>query len=117
MAKKKENIIYSRLEYDNALRIKKNILKIEADLLETMQAMEEYKLLRKKEYMSKVKLKNTLKETKASIGKLLDTVPKTPGIKKMKKENIEKQKFVEEKHDFSIEAQLKDIRKRLQELS
>ena len=116
MVKKRSNVIYSQLSYENAYAIKKNMLQTQADLLNILKTMEEYKLLRKKEFMFKIKMKNSLGEAKDSISKLISSVPQTDGIKIAKKENIKKQKEIEQETNFSVEAQLQDIKRRLQEL-
>jgi predicted nuclease with TOPRIM domain len=117
--KKKENPIYSKLNYQNAHNIKVDVLEIQAHLLKTIKSMQFYQELRKKEYMLKIKLRNELKETKNLFKDLLETIPETKGIKEKRKELTKKheEKPKDEKKSISVEAQLQDIRKRLQELA
>ncbi|MEA3329190.1 MAG: hypothetical protein U9Q06_00410 [Nanoarchaeota archaeon] len=122
MAKKNQKSnsspIYSKLNYKSAYAIKKNILELQADLLQTAQAINHFKLLRKKEYILKVKLKNTLKETGQAFTQLINSVPQTTGIKKTRRERSQEHENPKNNtKELNIEAQLQDIKHRLQQLA
>lgn len=123
---KQADIIFSKIDYDVAKKIKKDVLELQKSLLNTLQNIENYKELRKKESMCKLKLRNTLKETNKNIQKILSHTPKTQGIEIAKKQNkIEvkraepkiREKIREIKQQSAIEAKLEDIQRRLQALS
>ncbi|MAG07514.1 hypothetical protein CMI46_01740 [Candidatus Pacearchaeota archaeon] len=117
MAKKSDSPIYSKLSYENAYAIKKNMLQMQADILNIVKTIEEYKIIRKREFMLKVKLKSHFKETKTALNKLIKSVPQTEGLKEIKKENLKKHKEIEKTHHITIESQLMDIKQRLHELA
>jgi hypothetical protein len=114
---KKENPIYSKIEYENAYRIKVNILKLQESLLNVYQSMDDYKTLRKKEMILKLKLRSEITETKKLLIQLTSSMPQTPGIKKIRKEIIKENEEIPKQNNMSIETQLEEIKRRLQELA
>ena len=114
-----ENPIYSKIDYPNAISARRNLLESQANLLRSLQHLENYKDLRKKEIVWKIKLKNNVKEVKESVSKILKHVPKTSGVKQIETEFREKQKKKKKESPvkMSVEAELSDIQRRLQELS
>ena len=125
-----EHPIYSRIDYEDAMQAKKNMLRSQMNLLNIIKKLEEYKRLRKQELMLKLKLKNDLGEVKAKINKILDSAPKTEMTKNMPKQieprashitQIRKEHEQENSHELEprkigIEAQLNEIRERLEKL-
>ncbi len=117
-----ENPIYSKIEYQDALFAKKHILETQINLLNTMNSLDNYKDLRKRELLLKLKLKNNLKNIKEHISKLNEHLPQT---KEMKKHiSVKKIKTYESKENrkhseraSSIEYELEDIQRKLRELS
>ena len=108
------SIIYSKIEYDNAIDARRNLLESQASLLRGLQHLDNYKGLRKKEILLKIKLKKFVKEVKENVKEILKNVPKTEGIK----ERMKEKKEGEESHVvLSIEAELEDIQNKLRELS
>ncbi|MFA6022939.1 MAG: hypothetical protein WC781_02520 [Candidatus Pacearchaeota archaeon] len=110
-----DNSIYSKIEYGDAIVAKREILEMQRNLLNTMQKIESYKELRKKELMLKLKLKNNLKEIRERFIKINNHVPQTKGIKKPKIIHA-KMREKEVKRNLSIEEQLLDIQQKLSEL-
>lgn len=105
--------IYSKIEYEYAISAKRNLLESQAGLLRSLQKIENYKHLRKREIMLKIKLKKNMKEIKENIKEILKNAPKTEGVKEhIKKINEEDSHTV-----FSIESELEDIQRKLMELS
>ena len=107
--------IYSKLDYEDTLLIKKNILAMQINFLNLMQSIEHYKLLRKKEILQKIKLRKILKETKQNFDDIVRSVPHTEGIK-LAREQAKLERKSPDKAQQKIELELKEIRERLQEL-
>lgn len=107
--------VYSRLEYQDVVSGKKNILETEQSFLNILNNINNYKALRKKEIVLKIKLRNDLKHIKDSFTKISNHVPQTKGIKHIKA--MPKKREKEVKRNSSIDEQLMDIKKRLSELN
>lgn len=106
--------IYSKVEYQDALAAKKAILATQINLLNIIQKVENYKELRKKELILKLKLKNNLRNIKENFTKINNHVPQTKGIKHIKLEPRKREKEV--KRNASVQQELLDIKRRLSEL-
>jgi len=65
-----------KLGYEEALNAKKQILSAELNLLQTAKRVRNYKILRKKELTTKIKLKTGLKALKTKLNALKLTFPK-----------------------------------------
>ena len=122
---KPANPIFSKIDYPVAKEIKKDILELQINLLNTLQNINNYKELRKKEHMYKLKLKNNLKTVNQNIRKIMLSVPKTEGIGIAKQQNkieIKKEtpriieKIKNAKQQSAIELKLENIQRILQEL-
>lgn len=118
---KNENLIHVKLEYEEALQSKKEILSSEMNLIKIMKVMKHYRFLRLKELKTKLKLRQKIKEMVADIKKIKTTLPKLkiPEIlqkdkttKKLEKLEIKKEPY----YDKSLESQLKDIQRKLNAL-
>jgi len=115
---KPEGAIYSRLSFEDAYETKRNILEMEAALLAMMQNIEAYKDLRRRELMWKIKLRNNYKQIEERIKDILKEVPKTEGIKQIEEEHKErKKKGLSTSIGMSIESELMDIQKKLEEMN
>jgi hypothetical protein len=116
--------LHIRLEQPEAISIKKNLLYLEKDLLETAKRIRNYNSLRKQEFVVKTKLKkdfDILNQLMASIENELpkeETAPLLKENRELKKqtEKIEVKKQVLkktiEKKD-SIEEQINEIKAKL----
>ena len=134
---KSENLIHVRLEANEALESKRDILALEMALIKVAQAIKRYKLLRSKELELKTQLHVKIKNTKADMRKLKTLLPtfKIPKIleeKEKKKHpktssfpkntNVKTKKTIstktkkEKKPTDNLEAQLKDIQNKLNKL-
>jgi len=115
-----ENLIHVKLEYDEALQSKKDVLSSELGLLQIVKAIKKHRLLRSDELKTKEKLYGKIKELKTNIGKLQQILPKlkVPAILKEHEETEKEDEFQIEKraHDDSLEAQLQEIQERLREI-
>ena len=118
----KENIIHIKLEYQEALEAKKDILFSEMNLLKIAKKIQKYKELRKEELDLKLNILKKIKETKTEIRKLQRTLPKLeiPEILKKSQENFETKEIgekVREKQDEdNLEYELKEIQNKLASL-
>jgi predicted nuclease with TOPRIM domain len=117
MAGKNSDVLYSQIDYESALSGKKDVLEIERSFLNVMQKIENYQNLRKREFVIKLKLKNTLKEAKDKIVNITESLPHPHGTKAIKMNNIETEKKFKESKKSKIEQDLMEIQSKLEELS
>ena len=111
-----ENLLHIRLDQDELIKSKKEILSTEADLIRILQTLKKYQLLRTKELILKTRLLKKLKETKTEIKKLEEILPK-PKIPRILREiDNEKEKLNLNPKKDNLEFQLEEIQKRLREL-
>ncbi|GBE19844.1 hypothetical protein BMS3Abin17_00574 [archaeon BMS3Abin17] len=120
----KENLIHIRLEYDEAIQAKRDIISSEMELLRIAKIIRKYHSLRLEELSIKIKLQKLIKMLKSELGKLQTTLPKIkiPGILRKDEGGIEevkrKIKETEEvRQDGDIDAQLRDIQRKLSAIS
>jgi hypothetical protein len=135
--KKNDGLVHVRLEYDDAVASKKELLSTEISLIKIAQAIRKYKLFRDRELDLKEDVLNKIKDTKSSMRKLKVALPelKIPKIlqKKAEKHEIASREMEEyskriketkekieirkkEKHEDSLEFQLREIQSRLNQL-
>ncbi len=101
-----------KLDYEEALSAKKQLLSMELNLLQTEKRVRNYKLLRKKELAMKNFLRRCLRELRTKINSEESTMPQEEEpirIRTMKK-GIEKRKQAD------IQYQLKEIQEKLAKL-
>ncbi len=115
-------VIHIKLEYDEALQSKKDVLGSELGLLKVAKAIKKHQILRSDELKIKLRLHRKLKELKTNITKLQQVLPKIKipeilleGRDEFKVEGT-KSKIEKRAHDSSLEAQLQEIQARLKEL-
>ncbi|MEM3113329.1 MAG: hypothetical protein QXI33_02805 [Candidatus Pacearchaeota archaeon] len=127
--------VYSKIEYENALSSRKNALQMQINLLNIIRNIGEYKDLRKKEFIRKIKIKSLLKEIKEKIKEIESKVPKSEELKLVEKFNkknyakeittkeekkemkeAEKLKEKKRKKEYSIESELEEIKRKLEEI-
>ena len=101
-----------KLDYEEALHAKKQILSTELNLLQTSKKIRNYKVLRKKELLLKSKLKINLKSLQEKIKFIISTFPKEeiPKLPKIRAKKIEK------KENQNIQNQLQEIKNKLARL-
>lgn len=120
----KENLIHIRLSYEEALRLKKNLLSSQMSLLKIEKIIKEYSFYRSKEIEQKLALSKDVKIQKLILNKMhkLFPKPKIPEILKKeekiqeKKEKPKKQKEIKQEFNFSLEDQLQEIQRKLDSL-
>ena len=102
-----------KLNYEEALDAKKQILSAQLNLLQTAKRVRNYKVLRKRELTTKTKLKANLKSLRTKIKALQTSFPH-------EEDSIEKiiiKKRAQKRKDNDIKEQLKDIEKKLDNLN
>ncbi|MEK6824043.1 MAG: hypothetical protein AABY06_03325 [Nanoarchaeota archaeon] len=111
-----ENLIHIRLNRDELINSKKEILSTEADLIRILQTLKKYQNLRANELKLKARFLKKLKETKTEIKKLEEILPKPKIPKILKGIENEKENFNISSKKDNLEFQLEEIQKRLREL-
>ena len=116
-----ENLIHIRLENEEALESRRQILTSEREFLKIMQKIKNYHLLRLKELDTKIRLHNKIRSLINDIRKLQRTLPKLEIPKILQKEEdieIEKTKMKTKKKKYSgdIGSQLQEIQDKLNAL-
>ncbi len=116
---KEESVVYVKLEYNEALQSKKDILASQVGLLKTIQAIRNYRVLRLEELRMKTKIYKKIKELISNIKKIKTTLPAIK-IHQLKKTEEEKNlgKKIKEAHekDDGLEIQLQDIQSKLRDI-
>lgn len=126
-APKKEDLIYVKLDYMEAIQSKKDVLSSEMAVLQIAKTIKRYKVLRAKELALKLQMQTTMQDLKKNIKKLETTLPKIklPNILKHEDEVIkqvqkpfseEVKEVFEEDYDNELESQLEEIQSKLREL-
>tara|TARA_Y100000310_G_scaffold343363_1_gene450623 strand:- start:1962 stop:2288 length:327 start_codon:yes stop_codon:yes gene_type:complete len=64
-----------KLNYDEALNAKKQLLSAELNILNIIKRLKNYKLLRKKEFTTKSKLKTATTSLKSKVNLIISTFP------------------------------------------
>jgi hypothetical protein len=119
--------IHIKLEYPQAISIKRDMLLIEKNFLEALKYIKNYNNLRKKEFI----IKNKLKKDLEILGKhllaiendlpreeavdIMKKIPKTGSFKNLTRKIKEKPRTLETKKS-SIEMQIDEIREKLARL-
>ena len=123
-----ENLIHIKLDYNEAIQSKKDVLKSEANLLRVLKIIKRYHPLRMEELKIKTKLHTRVKEIVKNIRKMETTLPKIKIPKILQEAHPEEMEEFEEienriektkvrKYDNSLEGQLEDIQAKLRELA
>ena len=114
--------IHIKLEYEESLKSKIDLLSYQKNLLKSLKFMNQYYSLRFDELQTKTKLHKKIKETLIEINKIEGILPKANMPKILKKEDEEEYQFAKkqqkrkEKYDEDIESQLAEIQEKLRRL-
>jgi hypothetical protein len=119
---KNEKLIHVKLDYNETINSKKDILASQANLLTVLRTMKKYKPLRIAELKAKIKLHKKIQETIKDIKKLEKTLPEIEMpeiIKEHFDEEIERKiaRTKKETYDINLESQLQDIQDKLRQLA
>ncbi len=122
--------VHIKIDYDEAVASKKEVLLAEVSLLKTIKHMRLYNSLRKKEYLLKSRIKKDLSSMASNISKIEISLPEQHRIKKVQrsfeKENIknevsykkeDKIEKIRKTRRDDIEIQIDEISKKLSELN
>lgn len=104
---------YIKIETEEAVDSKKNILGSEMNILQLTNKMNEYKKLRKFELIKKARLKTLVRQNMLKVNTLINELPQPEG--KIKRE-VSTARQTEDKKKKDINSELEDIRKKLNEL-
>ena len=117
---KEENLIHIKLEYNEAVQSKRDILSSEMNLLRIMRKIRQYQSLRLNELKIKTNLQKKVRAVKRDIKSVQLILPqiKMPAIlQKNKPEEAPKEPVIEKKiYDTDLELELKDIQRKLKEI-
>jgi len=102
-----------KLNYDEALFAKKQLLSTELNFLQTVKKIRTYKQLRKKEIATKNKLRTGFKVLKTKLNLIQSSFPDE---EKAPKKIVSRVKKVEKKQKEDIKRQLDDIKSKLAKL-
>ncbi len=120
---KKEELIHIKLEYNELLQSKKDILFLEILLLKTTKILKRYHASRLEELEKKAELYKKIKELNKSIAAMQKVLPKLQVPEILRREETsdrEKDLKIEgikyKSRDQSLEAQLQEVQNRLNEM-
>tara|TARA_Y100000310_G_scaffold329968_1_gene400778 strand:+ start:1421 stop:1750 length:330 start_codon:yes stop_codon:yes gene_type:complete len=102
-----------KLTHEEALNAKKQLLSSEINLLYMLKKLTKYRLLRKKEFAVKNKLKVETTALKSKLNILLSTLPNNKGEPRIIKRKIKKK---QESVNPRIAEELEDIQEKLAKL-
>ena len=71
-----KNPVYLRLEPEEKINIKKDLLLVEMSILQISKIVKEYQKLREMEFDKKYEIHRKLRKTEINLGKLQNSVPK-----------------------------------------
>ena len=80
-----EKLIHIKLEYEDAIQSKKNILSFEMNLLKIVQTIKKYHEIKSEEFRLKIKLYHQIKTLLTEIRRLQKNLPKLEIPKILKK--------------------------------
>ena len=113
-----ENLIHIKLERGEALESKRDVLASQIALLKILKKVNAYRAYRTKELELKIELHKKMVGLKTNLKSLEKTLPKLKISKTLNKEEEQQEKNIRktEVGDLSIEAQLQEIQRKLEEL-
>jgi hypothetical protein len=120
---KGENLIHVKLEYEEAVQGKKDVLATEVNLLRLIRTIKRYHALRIEELKLEAKAYKNISEMNLNIKKELTILPEVHLPKILKQQEVEEKpekkikKIEKVNYDDDIESQLRDIQNSLRELS
>lgn len=115
---KEQSLVHVRLDYEEAIQSKKDLLSSERDFIRMIKIMKRYNLLRRAELNTKIKMQNKVKALKTNLGRLSEIFPKIKIPSILKKDVFEEKslKIKKEGKNGDLESQLKEIQERLRRL-
>jgi hypothetical protein len=105
---------FIRLDYEESIYAKKNILNSEIDILNLANRLNSWRKLRKFELLKKTKLRTSVKSSLTKINLILAEMPQLEGVPRLQMHT--KEIMPEKKKLSSIEQELENIREKLARL-
>jgi hypothetical protein len=115
-----KNPVYVKMEYDESLESKKNLLNTEVSLLNLIKSLKSYHAVRLEEMKIKANIYKAIRELNLTMRKTKSAFPffKIPETKSRKEIPSQKEiKIIKEKTDNSLESELREIQERLASLN
>jgi len=114
---KNNNLVHVKVEYNEAVESKKDILSLQLNLIKTIKNIREYKIARLKELKLKNKLKRTTASALTNIKKIENALPKIK-LNKISKRKTESyvMNINKSSRDLVLERELQDIQEKLMAL-
>lgn len=126
---KEESIFHIKVDYEEAVESKRDLLSSERDFLNVLRIIKRYEALRKEELTNKIRIQNKIKELKGNLTRINEVLPKIKVPDLLKRKNVpEKERKEEEKlekiqvklkeatDEDDLELQLKEIQEKLKKL-
>jgi len=116
----KESLIHVKINYNEAVQSKKEILSLQMNLLKILRAVKNFGYLRTEELNEKTNLSKKVKLIKSDIKKIQTILPKSEVPEKYKKQPEVKHKEIKERliekreHEDDLDLQLREIQEKLQ---
>lgn len=109
--------IHVRLEHNEAVSGKRELLSAEASLLHLLKKIKTYKKSRKRELLYKNNFKKNISTIKSELKNIKETFPRETNIFHEKEKDREAEReTIEEEKDEIIERELQDIKEKLEQL-
>ncbi len=114
-----QNSLHIRLENDEALESKRSFLASQIALLRILKTVKSYRMLRSQEIQLKLELAKKMRELRTEISEIEKVLPKVKAQGLLKTSNTPERQYLKKTtpvKDLSIENQLYEIQRRLNEL-
>ena len=115
-----KNPVYVRMDYNESLDSKKDVLNAEVSLLNLIRSLKNYHSVRLEEMKIKAGIYKAIRELNLTMKKTKSAFPffKIPEVKSRKEIPVQKEiKLTREKTDNSLESELREIQERLASLN
>ncbi|MBU1129296.1 MAG: hypothetical protein KJ949_01545 [Nanoarchaeota archaeon] len=115
----KENLIHVKINYEEAVDSKKEILSLQMNLLKVLRAIKNFGYLRTDELNQKTNFSKKIKSIKSDISKIQILLPKSEVPEKYKKKPEIKHREIKEKliekreSEDDLDMQLREIQEKL----
>ena len=122
----RDSNIHIKLDHQEVIEDKKNLLLIEKELLESIKYLKRYQLLRKKEIAVKIAVKDDLSQLKKMIGSVEEHLPAESAefapqkyTKEIPQKELKKavERITAEKRKDAVEHEIDEIKAKLAELN
>jgi hypothetical protein len=111
-------IRHVRLDFDEGIASKRDLLNLEIDLIYSLRRIHTYRLLRKEEMILSTKLKHLIEELKEKLNNIKSNFPQDfIKLSLKKKQKIPQKKDKVKDEELKIEDELAEIREKLAKLN